>query len=652
MAGNAVIGALRVVLGADTAALEKGLKDAQGSLAKFGAGVDKAGIAIGAAMVGAFGVIGMAVKGALDEADKIGKMAQSFGVPVEELSRLKHAADLSDVSLEELGKSVGRLSKNMMEVAGGATGPATQAFKALGIAVTNTDGTLKSSTEVMTTLAGKFEGMEDGAGKTAIAMSLFGKAGASMIPMLNAGSAGLRDMMTEADALGIVISTKTAKAAEGFNDNLTRLGRVKDGLVMGITAELAPALQVLSDRLVQAAKDGGFVKEASSAVMTVMNFLAREIAEVSIRISGLKAEFAGLWKIMANLHDWGAMKEGFKEFNEAGAETERRVQTMRTSLVKFWEETGNAVAATAPEVGKKLAAPIIMANENGQKALDKFFTSTQKRIALMQGDAITTGQTAAAQEQLKTVLQAEAVAKENNIPLTAALTEKIRLLGESAGFAASQLQGANLAVQLQTPAEQFAQKLELQTQLFEQGAISAETYARAQRQASVDAGTAWDVAGASMAGSLATITGAFGKEGSTMAKIAQGLGIVQATIAMFTGAAQALTLPFPANIAAHLKVLATGASMVAGIKSQKVPAFKTGGSFQVPGGVGGGDKVFTPMILEPGEQVDITPNGRGRSAVQPVNVTLQGDNYTREGLRRLIEGLNDMFRDGYKLIPQ
>jgi hypothetical protein len=37
----AVIGALRVVLGADTAAFDKGLRNAQGGLASFTAGIKK-----------------------------------------------------------------------------------------------------------------------------------------------------------------------------------------------------------------------------------------------------------------------------------------------------------------------------------------------------------------------------------------------------------------------------------------------------------------------------------------------------------------------------------------------------------------------------------------------------------------------------------
>src|SRR5262245_10286502 len=111
MANNAVIGALRVVLGADTVAYDNGLSDAEKTLARFGAVMSKAGVALGAGVVTAATAFALKLKDAFDQADKMGKMAQQFGIPVEELSKLKLAADLSGVSIEEVGKAVGRLSR-------------------------------------------------------------------------------------------------------------------------------------------------------------------------------------------------------------------------------------------------------------------------------------------------------------------------------------------------------------------------------------------------------------------------------------------------------------------------------------------------------------------------------------------------------------
>ena len=241
---NAVIGALRVNLGIDTAQFSEGLGKAQSSLAKFGKTVAIAAAAAGAAIAGALAV---GVKNALNEADDMSKIAAKIGIPIEELSKLKYAADLSGVSLEALKVGVGKLAKNMNDVAN-AKGP--KAFQQLGISVKDASGKLKSTSQVMAEISDKFKDMPNGARKTALAMELMGKSGADMIPLLNDGSAALNEMMAEAQALGLEISQKTASAAEQFNDNLSRMGYAVSGLTLGLTAALAPALAVISDAMV------------------------------------------------------------------------------------------------------------------------------------------------------------------------------------------------------------------------------------------------------------------------------------------------------------------------------------------------------------------------------------------------------------------
>src|SRR5690606_29214832 len=113
-----------------------------------------------------------------------------------------------------LGKSLQKLARNMAAAASDSQSSIALAFQAIGVAVKNADGTLRSSSDVMGDVAEKFKGMEDGAAKTAIAIQIFGKSGAGMINMLNAGRDGIKAMTDEARALGIVIDTQTGEAAE------------------------------------------------------------------------------------------------------------------------------------------------------------------------------------------------------------------------------------------------------------------------------------------------------------------------------------------------------------------------------------------------------------------------------------------------------
>lgn len=249
MAGNAVIGALRVDLGINSAQFSAGLKSAQSSLAGFGkaAAAGLAAAAVSAAALTA--ALGVAVKGAIDHADALSKTAQKAGVTTEALSRLDWAAKLSDVSLEQLSTGLIRLSKNMADIATGSSGPAATAFEALGIAVTDASGQLRDSDVVFAEIADRFARMEDGATKTALATQIFGKAGAELIPMLNSGKDGLKAMADESDRLGLTIGTKTGKAAETFNDTLTRISAILQGLTNKVMEAALPALQGLADTL-------------------------------------------------------------------------------------------------------------------------------------------------------------------------------------------------------------------------------------------------------------------------------------------------------------------------------------------------------------------------------------------------------------------
>jgi TP901 family phage tail tape measure protein len=187
----------------------------------------------------------------------------------ESLSRLDYAAKLSDVSLGQLQVGLGQLSKNMQS--------GNEAFTALGISVTDAQGNLRGTEEVLLDVAERFGGMEDGAGKTALAMAIFGRSGADLIPMLNAGRDGLAQMTDEAARFGLTISTQTSKAAEGFNDNLTRISSVLTGLGNKIAERSAPAMRDLTDRFIVFVNEGNYVERISIAIGSAMDALAQAV---------------------------------------------------------------------------------------------------------------------------------------------------------------------------------------------------------------------------------------------------------------------------------------------------------------------------------------------------------------------------------------
>ena len=106
-------------------------------------------------------------------------------------------------------------------------------------------------------------------------MAIFGKAGADLIPMLNAGADGLRSMRGEAEALGVVFTGDAAKQAEAFNDNLTRLAEASRGFGNEVATIVLPTLGALSQEFVDAAKEGtGFAAMLGSGLKTTLETIA------------------------------------------------------------------------------------------------------------------------------------------------------------------------------------------------------------------------------------------------------------------------------------------------------------------------------------------------------------------------------------------
>lgn len=224
-----------------------------GTLAKLGLGISAGALV-------AFG------KSAIDAFDDIGKASQRVGVSVESLSAFRFAADLADVSVEEFNTGLRQLAKSAADAQSG-TGDAKRAFDDLKISVIDTSGNLKGTEELLLDVADRFAGIEDGTFKTANAMRIFGRGGAQLIPLLNGGRAGFEKLRAEAERLGLIMSTETAKSVQEFNDNMRRVTSQVDALKISLAEGLLPSMSSFLDLLVRAQKvtGGDFIRSLGLA---------------------------------------------------------------------------------------------------------------------------------------------------------------------------------------------------------------------------------------------------------------------------------------------------------------------------------------------------------------------------------------------------
>jgi hypothetical protein len=299
----------------DTKRAEKRLKELETSAKKVGAAI---GAAFGAAAV----ATAYFVKSSIDAADAAIKTAQSAGLTVEAFTALAFAADLSGVSQEELSTALVKLSRNAVDAAEGSK-TAGAAFNALGINVKNTAGAVKGTDQLLGEIAEKFAGYADGAEKTALAVELFGRAGAKLIPLLNAGAEGIDELKREAEALGIVMDTKTAKAAEQLNDDMRRLQLTVSGFSNDLARAALPVLNDVVSTLVRLAKESRNVKSDIDPLSAAVNAMAIEVARSAFQLYRLGVEM-GAFAAQASLAI-GGIREMMDGSNTSNVDIAKRV---------------------------------------------------------------------------------------------------------------------------------------------------------------------------------------------------------------------------------------------------------------------------------------------------------------------------------------
>jgi len=262
------------VLG-DASKLKGALGNAEGHVSSFSEKIGKIGkiaTVAGAAVTGAFTAIVLKTAAV---GDKFDKMSLRTGVAVEDLSALAYAADISGTDIGTLEKGLKGLTKTMDDASMGI-GEGLEAFELLDISVTDTEGNLRSTVDVLKEAALKISAVENPTKQAALAMDLFGaKAGPQLLPLLKAGEGGIEDLMTRAKELGITMSTEAATKAAEFTDRMTDLKGSLAGAGRTIGDTLIPAIIPLIEKVTGiVGKVVAWTKENPELVATITKVAA------------------------------------------------------------------------------------------------------------------------------------------------------------------------------------------------------------------------------------------------------------------------------------------------------------------------------------------------------------------------------------------
>lgn len=416
MARSSSLGTLYVDLLAKTGGFETDMGRAARIAEKRAKEIDKAigagiGKITGVLSVGAAAVAGFAasfasidaavaaVKGAIDQADRLDELSARLDISTEKLSGWGYAAKLSGTDLEGLASAIPKLSKKIAEAADESSG-AGKLFAAMGVKVKDAAGNLRDVEDVLPEIMDRFKGLKNDTLEQALAMEVFGKSGAEMLEFLNLGSQGLRTMEEDLLSLGGVIDSKTAAEAARFNDELDRLKVTGSALSMQLASELLPYMIDFTKSVTDASREGGIASGVIDGLGAAFDFFASRVRVATSLGIGFADMMQGLSKLtIVDFDPRGALDA----FNRVGVSRQMIVDEMRgggkekPSIFANVDSSGSGVYMS--ERDQRLALARAKMKDEMEKRLLDYLDGGDKSASKKKGKTSSAGKKALTEEE-------------------------------------------------------------------------------------------------------------------------------------------------------------------------------------------------------------------------------------------------------------
>lgn len=242
-------------------------------------------------------------------ADDILTMSMTTGQSAQQLQEFSYAAELIDVSIDTLQTSLTKLTNNMQNAMNG-TGDAKKAFEQLGIAVTDSEGNMRTANDVFYETIDALGKVGNATERDALSMDIFGRSAQDLNPLIIQGSDTLREYADEAHNVGYVLDNEALSALGAVDDGFQRLQTTQDAVKNNMAAEFAPYLtsalediRALIEKVGKALIDSGAVEAFGSILESSVSLLEPLGALVTTILPALSLALKPIVEAVALLAD-------------------------------------------------------------------------------------------------------------------------------------------------------------------------------------------------------------------------------------------------------------------------------------------------------------------------------------------------------------
>lgn len=246
----------------------------------------------GEAVIAGIKKLGGALKdlalGTTQLADELATQSAITGLSTDTLQEYAYMAELVDTDVSTITGSLSKLAKNMASASKG-TGAAHDAFKQLGISVTDSNGALRDNEDVFNEVIDVLGTIANETERDTIAMNLFGKSAQELNPLIKAGSKQIKAYAQEAHDMGYVLSKDVIKQNAAASDAIEKFKNAATGAKNAIGAAFAPAIEEAANamtRMVQWGRENAdIIKKLGEAIgVAVGAFVAYKVAAAAIEL--------------------------------------------------------------------------------------------------------------------------------------------------------------------------------------------------------------------------------------------------------------------------------------------------------------------------------------------------------------------------------